>query len=58
MVTGNQKSITDTHTQKKTKKKFKHSTKDSHHITGEESKRKMKELKRVYKNNQKTIKWQ
>ena len=45
MVTTNQKSIIDTHTQKKTKKKkkSKHNTKDSHQITGEESKRKMNE---------------
>ena len=41
MVTTNQKSIINTHTQKR--KESKHNTKDNHQITREESKRKRKE---------------
>ena len=47
MVTTNQKSIIETHTQKK--KKSIHNTKDSHQITREENKRRRKGNKRATK---------
>ena len=48
MVTANQKSIIDTHTQKR--KESKHNTKDSHQITREQKRR-----KKTFKNKSKTI---
>ena len=51
MVTANQKSIIDTHTQKR--KESKHNTKDSHQITREKSKRRRKEQKRTTKTKRK-----
>ena len=55
MVTTGQKSVTDTHTRnKKKKRKSKHIThKGSHQITGEETKEERN--KNVLQNNQKTI---
>ena len=56
MLTTNQKSILDIHTEKK--KESKHSTKDSHQITRGDSKRR-KEKNRPTKTNPKQFtKWQ
>ena len=51
MVTTNQKHITDT--QKIKRKKYKHNTKESHQITVEENKRRIKEQIRTTKTTRK-----
>ena len=57
MVTTKQKSIIETHTQKR--KESKCNTKDSHQITREQNERRRKEQKRTTKTSQKQLmKWQ
>ena len=55
MVTVNQKSIIDTHTNKK--KKSKHNTKDSHQTTREENKARREEKRSTKTNPKQLTKW-